>query len=140
MLARMDDIIEFADIGQFIDAPIKTYSSGMNARLGFSIATAVEPDVLLLDEVIGTGDATFRSKSQERVVGLMRTARAIVLVTHDMSWATDFCNHALLLEQGNVVAAGNPADVVAIHEDRSEKRRGGMQPGRLPPIVDPGIA
>ena len=90
MMARMPGIIEFADLGQFIDAPIKTYSTGMNARLGFSIATAVEPDVLLLDEVLGTGDATFRAKSQARVVELMRAARAIVLVTHDMSWAREF--------------------------------------------------
>jgi ABC-type polysaccharide/polyol phosphate transport system ATPase subunit len=139
MLARMDGIIEFADLGQFIDAAIKTYSSGMNARLGFSIATAVEPDVLLLDEVLGTGDATFRAKSQARVVELMQAARAIVLVTHDMIWATEFCNHALLLEQGNVVAAGDPEPVVAIHQERSELRRAGITPERLPPITDTGI-
>jgi ABC-type polysaccharide/polyol phosphate transport system ATPase subunit len=140
MLARMPGIIEFADIGQFIDAPIKTYSSGMNARLGFSIATAVEPDVLLLDEVLGTGDATFRAKSQGRVVELMRAARAIVLVTHDMSWAREFCNHAILLEQGHVVGAGAPEEVITIHETRSEERRAGRTPDPLPPIVDAGIA
>jgi ABC-type polysaccharide/polyol phosphate transport system ATPase subunit len=139
MLERMDEIVAFADLGQFIDAPIKTYSSGMNARLGFSIATAVEPDVLLLDEVLGTGDATFRAKSQSRVLELMRAARAIVLVTHDMTWATDFCNHALLIEQGNVVAAGDPVDVVAVHQERSELRREGVVPERLPPIIDAGI-
>jgi ABC-type polysaccharide/polyol phosphate transport system ATPase subunit len=139
MMARMPGVIEFANIGQFIDAPIKTYSSGMNARLGFSIATAVEPDVLLLDEVLGTGDATFRAKSQERVVELMRAARAIVLVTHDMSWAREFCNHAVLLEQGNVVAFGEPNDVVQLHEERSELRQRGIIPDRLPPIVDPGL-
>ncbi len=139
MVARMPGIVEFAELGQFIDAPIKTYSSGMNARLGFSIATAVEPDVLLLDEVLGTGDATFRSKSQARVVELMQSARAIVLVTHDMSWAKEFCNHAVLLERGNVVAAGHPDEVVQIHEERSEMRRGGVQPDALPPISDAGL-
>jgi len=139
MMARMPEIIEFANLGQFIDAPIKTYSTGMNARLGFSIATAVEPDVLLLDEVLGTGDATFRAKSQARVVELMRAARAIVLVTHDMSWAREFCNHAVLLEAGNVVAAGEPEDVVRVHEERSEVRRGGGQPDRLPPVTDAGL-
>jgi len=139
MMARMPGIIEFADLGQFIDAPIKTYSSGMNARLGFSIATAVEPDVLLLDEVLGTGDATFRAKSQARVVELMKAARAIVLVTHDMSWAREFCNHAILLEGGNVVAAGEPDAVVRVHEERSEVRRAGGQPDRLPPITDTGL-
>jgi ABC-type polysaccharide/polyol phosphate transport system ATPase subunit len=139
MLARMPGIIEFADIGQFIDAPIKTYSSGMNARLGFSIATAVDPDVLLLDEVLSTGDATFRAKSQTRVTELMETARAIVMVTHDMHWATDFCNHAVLIERGNVVASGEPADVVALHEERSAARRAGEQPDPLPPIIDEGL-
>jgi ABC-type polysaccharide/polyol phosphate transport system ATPase subunit len=139
MMARMPGVIEFANLGQFIDAPIKTYSSGMNARLGFSIATAVEPDVLLLDEVLGTGDATFRAKSQERVVELMRAARAIVLVTHDMSWAREFCNHAVLLERGNVVAAGEPDEVVRIHEERSELRQNGITPEQLPPVVDAGL-
>jgi ABC-type polysaccharide/polyol phosphate transport system ATPase subunit len=139
MVARTPGIVEFAELGQFIDAPIKTYSSGMNARLGFSIATAVEPDVLLLDEVLGTGDATFRAKSQARVVELMRSARAIVLVTHDMSWAREFCNHAVLLERGNVVAAGEPDDVVKIHEERSEDRRNGLQPETLPPVTDVGL-
>ena len=139
MVARMPGIIEFADLGQFIDAPIKTYSTGMNARLGFSIATAVEPDVLLLDEVLGTGDATFRARSQARVVELMHAARAIVLVTHDMSWAREFCNHALLLEAGNVVAAGEPEEVVQIHEARSEQRQRGLKLDRLPPVVDDGL-
>jgi len=139
MMRRLPGIIEFADIGQFIDAPIKTYSTGMNARLGFSIATAVDPDVLLLDEVLGTGDATFRSKSQQRVEELMRSARAIVLVTHDMTWPVEFCNRAILLEKGQIVAAGDPADVVRVHEDRSAQRRAGAQPEPLPPIVDGGL-
>lgn len=139
MVARMPGIIEFADIGQFIDAPIKTYSSGMNARLGFSIATAVEPDVLLLDEVLGTGDATFRAKSQGRVVELMKAARAIVLVTHDMTWAREFCNHAILLEKGTVVSAGSPDQIIAIHEARSEQRRAGVTPDPLKAITDVGL-
>jgi ABC-2 type transport system ATP-binding protein len=137
--AKLPSIIEFADLGQFIDAKIKTYSSGMNARLGFSIATAVEPDVLLVDEVLGTGDATFRAKSQQKIKDLMRSARAIVLVTHDMHWPVEFCNRAILLEAGHVVAAGDPAEVVQIHEDRSEMRRSGVQPPPLPAIVDPGL-
>jgi ABC-type polysaccharide/polyol phosphate transport system ATPase subunit len=139
MASRLDAIIDFADIGQFIDAPIKTYSTGMNARLGFSIATAVDPDVLLLDEVLGTGDATFRAKSQQRVEELMQSARAIVLVTHDMTWPVEFCNRAVLLEQGHIVAAGVPQEVVRIHEERSAQRRTGTQPEPLPPIVDTGI-
>ena len=101
-------IVEFADIGPFIDASIKTYSTGMRARLGFAIATAVDPDILLLDEVLATGDETFRAKSKQRVLELVRSAKGVVLVTHDMNWVTEFCNRAILLEKGRVIAEGNP--------------------------------
>jgi ABC-type polysaccharide/polyol phosphate transport system ATPase subunit len=120
---RLPGIVEFADIGEFIDAAIKTYSSGMRARLGFSIATAVDPDVLLIDEVLGTGDEVFRAKSKQRIVELTRAAKAIVLVTHDMGWVTEFCNRALLLDKGHVILEGPPADVVALHLERSEQAR-----------------
>jgi ABC-type polysaccharide/polyol phosphate transport system ATPase subunit len=123
MSRRLPGIIEFADIGQFIDAPIKTYSSGMRARLGFSIATSVDPDVLLLDEVLATGDQAFRAKSKARVLEIAAAAKAVVLVTHDMSWVTEFCNRALLLERGQVVAEGDPADVVRLHQAHSERDR-----------------
>jgi ABC-type polysaccharide/polyol phosphate transport system ATPase subunit len=116
-------IIEFADIGPFIDAPVKTYSTGMKARLGFSIATAIVPDVLLLDEVLGTGDQTFRARSQVRVRELVESAKAIVLVTHDLSYVTEFCNRALLLEQGTVVAEGMPADIVTLYRQRVAERK-----------------
>ena len=95
----------------------------MRARLGFSIATSVEPDILLLDEVLATGDADFRVKSKARVLELVRQARAIVLVTHDMSWVTEYCNRAILLEHGRIVAEGEPAEVVEIHREHSERRK-----------------
>jgi len=123
MRRRMEGIIEFADIGQFIDAAIKTYSSGMRARLGFAIATSVDPDVLLLDEVLATGDQVFRAKSKARVLEIAASAKAVVLVTHDMHWVTEFCNRAILLEKGRIVAYGEPADVVATHEEHSERVR-----------------
>jgi ABC-2 type transport system ATP-binding protein len=123
MAARLPGIIEFADIGQFIDASIKTYSSGMRARLGFSIATSVDPDVLLLDEVLATGDQVFRAKSKARVLEIAAAAKAVVLVTHDMNWVTEFCNRAVLLEHGHVVMEGDPAEVVALHEERSVRER-----------------
>jgi ABC-type polysaccharide/polyol phosphate transport system ATPase subunit len=123
MMRRLDGIIEFADIGPFIDAPIRTYSQGMKARVGFSIATSVDPDVLLLDEVLATGDAVFREKSRGRVEEMVKSARAVVLVTHDMHWVTEFCNRAILLEKGEIVAEGKPDEVVAIHLDHSERSR-----------------
>lgn len=119
MKARLEDIVAFTDIGEFIDAPLRTYSTGMRARLGFSIATSVEPDVLLLDEVLGTGDQSFRDKSRERVFELVKAAKAIVLVTHDMTWVEEFCNRAMLLEHGRIIAEGKPSEVVQLHRDRS---------------------
>ncbi|HEX5466980.1 MAG TPA: ABC transporter ATP-binding protein [Candidatus Limnocylindrales bacterium] len=120
MEERLQDIVDFADIGDFIDAPIRTYSTGMRARLGFSIATAVDPDILLLDEVLATGDQVFRAKSRARVMQLVRGAKAVILVAHDMNWVIEFCNRAILLEHGRIVAEGEPEAVVAVHRAHSE--------------------
>ena len=119
---RLPAIVDYADLGEFIDAALKTYSSGMRARLGFAIATSVEPDILLLDEVLATGDAAFREKSKARVGELVREAKAIVLVTHDMNWVTEYCNRAILIEKGRIIIEGSPADVVALHQERSAAR------------------
>lgn len=119
----LPSIVEYADLGRFIDTPIKTYSSGMRARLGFAIATSVDPDILLLDEVLATGDAEFRTKSKARVIELVEAAKGIVLVTHDMVWVQEYCNRAILLEQGRVVVEGDPAEVVATHVERSAARK-----------------
>ena len=137
---RLPAMVEYADLGPFIDAPIKTYSSGMRARLGFAIATSVEPDILLLDEVLATGDAAFREKSKARVLELVRQAKAIVLVTHDMTWVTEYCNRAMLLEKGRVVLEGPPDEVVQLHLERTraaaaarveEARKRGLDPAAL---------
>ena len=120
---RLDAIVEYAELGQFIDAPIKTYSSGMRARLGFAIATSVDPDILLLDEVLATGDAAFREKSKQRVLELVGAAKAIMLVTHDMQWVKDYCNRAILLEKGRIVLMGTPDEVVRVHVERMAVRK-----------------
>jgi ABC-2 type transport system ATP-binding protein len=117
----LPEIIDFADLGQFIDAPLKTYSSGMRARLGFSIATAVDPDILLLDEVLATGDASFRAKSKARVIELVRSAKAVVLVTHDMDWVREYCNRAMLIEKGKIVMQGSPDEVTQLHLARTRE-------------------
>jgi ABC-type polysaccharide/polyol phosphate transport system ATPase subunit len=136
----LPSIVEFADLGEFIDAPLKTYSSGMRARLGFAIATAVDPDILLLDEVLATGDANFRAKSKARVIELVKAAKGVVLVTHDMEWVREYCNRAILLEKGRVVLEGNPEEVVQLHLDRTaaataarqaEARARGLDPAAL---------
>jgi ABC-2 type transport system ATP-binding protein len=118
-----EEIIEFADIGAFIDAPLRTYSSGMRAKLGFSIATAVDPDILLLDEVLQTGDEMFREKSRQRIIQVLGAAKAVVMVTHDLRWVRDFCTRAILLDQGTLVADGDPKDVAAMHVERSALRK-----------------
>ncbi len=115
-------IIRFANIGAFIDAPLKTYSSGMRARVGFAIATSVDPDILLLDEVLQTGDNTFKEKSRRRIAEVLQTAKAVVMVTHDMSWITAFCSRAVLMDRGQIVAEGDPDEIADMHEQDAAKR------------------
>jgi ABC-type polysaccharide/polyol phosphate transport system ATPase subunit len=116
-------IIEFADIGPFIDAPVRTYSTGMRARLGFAIATAVAPDILLLDEVLGTGDEEFRGRSQQRIRDLVARAKAIVLVSHDLTYITEFCDRAILMDMGQVLYEGSPAETVEFYKERVRQRK-----------------
>ena len=123
MLELSPLIIEFAGIGAFIDAPVRTYSSGMRARLGFAIATAIAPDILLLDEVLGTGDEEFRGRSQQRIREMIAHAKAIVLVTHDLSTVTEFCNRAILMELGQVLFEGSPQDTVEFYRERVRERK-----------------
>jgi ABC-2 type transport system ATP-binding protein len=123
MVELTPSIIEFAELGPFIDAPVKTYSAGMKSRLGFSIATAIVPDILLLDEVLGTGDQSFRARSQARIRELVERARAIVLVTHDLSYVSEFCNRALLLEKGQIIEIGEPEAIVTLYKERSEQQK-----------------
>jgi len=132
-------IVEFADLGTFIDTPIKTYSAGMRARLGFSIATAVDPDILLLDEVLATGDATFREKSKARVIELVKAAKGVVLVTHDMNWVEEYCNRAILLEHGGVIIEGTPKEVVQTHLERTAQAKADREAAARAAGIDPRV-
>ena len=123
MAKLMPEIIEFADIGPFIDAPLRTYSTGMRARLGFSIATSITPDILLLDEVLGTGDQNFKAKSQARIRELVTTAKAVIVVTHDLGYVTENCNRAILVEKGSIIHDGDPAETVHIYTRRVKDRK-----------------
>ena len=125
--------------GPFIDAPIKTYSSGMRARLGFSIATSVDPDILLLDEVLATGDQVVPHEVEgARARAGQGSAKGVVLVTHDMNWVMEFCNRAILLEGGRIVAEGDPAEVVAIHREHSERTKAEREAALARAIADAG--
>ena len=123
MRGNIQGILEFADIGDFAESPVSTYSSGMRARLGFAVATSVEPDVLLLDEVLSTGDAAFREKSRARIVELMDKAHAIVYVTHDLGSAAKFCTRAIEIEEGLIVAAGPAQLVIDAYLKKMEKKK-----------------
>ena len=112
---RFDEIVAFAELEDFIDSPVRNYSNGMIARLGFSIALNVQPDILLIDEVLGVGDERFRSKSEERMRDFMRKAKAILVATHSMEFVRKFCTRALWMEQGRVRFAGDAKEVVDVY-------------------------
>ncbi len=111
--ARMPDIIEFADIGDFIDQPVKTYSSGMYVRLGFAVAVSADPDVLLIDEVLAVGDQAFTRRCLDRLARMRQRGVTMILVSHDLDLVTSFADRALYLEGGRQVAVGPVDSVVA---------------------------
>jgi ABC-type polysaccharide/polyol phosphate transport system ATPase subunit len=110
--ARFDEIVSFAELEDFIDAPVKTYSSGMYMRLGFAVAIHVDPDVLLVDEVLAVGDEAFTHKCLDKFAEFRRRGRTVLLVTHSLSLVTRFCDEALWLDGGVVKATGDPKRVV----------------------------
>ena len=111
--ARMDDIIEFAELGAFIEAPLRTYSSGMVARLGFAVATAWQPEILLVDEVLAVGDEAFKRKCQARMQSFRLGGTTTLMVTHDMAAIETLCTRAAWLEHGKIAALGPAAQVIA---------------------------
>ena len=110
--ARFDEIVRFAGLEEFIDAPVKTYSSGMYMRLGFSVAIHVDPDVLLVDEVLAVGDEAFTHKCLDKFAELRRRGRTVLLVTHSLDLVTRFCDEALWLDGGRSRAQGDPKRVI----------------------------
>src|SRR6202795_5379588 len=109
---KLDSIIEFAGVGQYIDVPVKRYSSGMYVRLGFSIAAHLDPDILLLDEVLAVGDAAFQSKCLERIAELRKDGRTMVFISHDLAAVYRLCDRALLLSHGSILSDGPPRQVI----------------------------
>lgn len=114
--SKYDEIVEFSELGKFINVPLKNYSSGMRARLGFSIATAVEPDVLILDEVLSVGDAKFRTKSLKKVQSMFEKGVTVIFVSHSIEQVKAICDTAILLDHGKIIAKGDVEEVSDIYD------------------------
>lgn len=116
MLARQQGIIEFAEIGDFIDSPVKQYSSGMYMRLAFAVATEVNPDILVIDEILAVGDIPFRKKCFARIESFRQAGKTILFVSHTMEQILQYCDRAVLLEKGQIMAQGDPAEVIEVYK------------------------
>ncbi len=117
---RYDEIVEFSGLRKFIDVPLKNYSSGMKARLGFAIATVIEPDILILDEVLSVGDAKFRKKSEEKVLSMFDKGVTVLFVSHTLDQVKRICNKAIILEHGRIIASGNVDEVSKIYMEKTK--------------------
>ena len=117
MRARVDEIAEFTELGYYMDMPVRTYSSGMTIRLCFAVATSLRPEILLMDEWLAAGDAVFLSKARQRMDDFVSSSGILVLASHSMDLLREWCNRAILLEQGRITAAGGVAEVTALYEN-----------------------
>ena len=115
--SKYDEIVEFSELQKFMDVPVKNYSSGMKSRLGFSIATVVEPKILILDEVLSVGDAKFRKKSEKKIMSMFDSGVTVLFVSHSLEQVQRLCNKAMILEKGKLIAYG---DIDPISEQYSK--------------------
>ena len=120
MAQKFERIVEFAELWDFIDAPLRTYSSGMVARLGFAVATDVQPDVLLVDEVLSVGDEAFQRKCHDRMAGFRQNGAAILLVSHSMDLIASMCQRVGWMDHGEMRAVGEPKTVISAYRGRGE--------------------
>ncbi|MNI67197.1 Teichoic acids export ATP-binding protein TagH [compost metagenome] len=107
MKAKFDEIVSFSELEDFIDVPIKNFSSGMYARLGFSIATATTPDVLIVDEILSVGDFKFQEKCEQKIKQMVETGTTVILVSHSIDQIRSMCNKGVILEHGKLISSGN---------------------------------
>jgi len=112
---RFDEIVSFAEVETFIDTPVKRYSNGMIIRLGFSVAAHFEPEVLIIDEVLGVGDAAFQARSLTKAKEFREQGRTVLLVSHNLQSIVEFATRAILMQEGRVVADGEPTSIVEMH-------------------------
>jgi ABC-type polysaccharide/polyol phosphate transport system ATPase subunit len=119
---KLDQIIDFSELAEFIDAPLRTYSSGMIARLGFAIATDVDPDILIVDEILGVGDDAFQAKCKKRIENFRSKGVTILFVSHDLKQVEEMCDYAYWLDHGQVRANGRPDNVVSEYKEFMAQR------------------
>lgn len=129
---KFDEIVEFSGIGKFIHIPVKNYSSGMHSRLAFSVAAHIDPDILMLDEVLSVGDMAFQQKCLQKVEGLATSGRTILFVSHGMDSVVRFCEKVIWLEEGRIVQFGEAKEVVAAYSRRMLKLRSSY---KAPPVL-----
>ncbi len=120
--SKLTEIGEFSQLGEFLDLPLRCYSDGMRLRLAFSIATAIDPELLLLDEALSAGDLSFQESARVRIDQLIAKSRLLVVVSHDMDSILKLCNRVIWLERGRVRQTGSPEEVVAAYESSCEHR------------------
>ncbi len=119
--SKFDEIVEFSELKKFLDVPLKNYSSGMKTRLGFSICTAVDPDILILDEVLSVGDAKFRKKSEKKITSMFASNVTVLFVSHTLAQVRRICNKAMILDHGKLIAFGDVEEIANRYEEMTEK-------------------
>jgi ABC-2 type transport system ATP-binding protein len=117
MLAKLDEIIEFSELGAFIEEPLRTYSAGMKARLGLAVASAINPNILLIDEVLGVGDPNFREKSKKKILDMVQGASTVVIVSHSFGLMTEICDRVILIHKGSILHDGSPEESIKKYYD-----------------------
>jgi ABC-type polysaccharide/polyol phosphate transport system ATPase subunit len=117
---KMEEIISFSELEEFIDQPLRTYSAGMKARLGLAVAGAIAPDILLIDEVLGVGDPKFREKSKKRILGMVEDAGTVVIVSHSFGLMKSICTRIAHIHEGEIVFIGDPELAIKSYYDRED--------------------
>ncbi|WP_373819011.1 ABC transporter ATP-binding protein [Glaesserella sp.] len=118
MEKHFDEIIDFAELHDFVDVPVKNFSSGMSARLGFSIATIVKPDILIVDEALSVGDAAFQAKSQRKMEKMIAEGATLLFVSHSINQVKELCQHAVWIDKGVIKASGKAEDIIPLYTNR----------------------
>lgn len=116
--ARLDEILEYSELGEFFLEPVRTYSTGMSARLGFSVSAIISPDVLLIDEILGVGDMHFRKKAERTMIAKIQSNQTVVLVSHSHQQIARLCDRAVLIDEGISFASGATHEVINLYEER----------------------